>query len=58
MVYDYFQDDISRNRLDEKLTHWQPVEIVVPDKISSQTLQLVQQFSKYLHKLFFKVIYS
>jgi len=47
VVYDYFQDDASRNRLDEKLTHWQPVEIVVPDRgISNQTMQLIKQFSK------------
>lgn len=48
VVFDYFQDNVARNGLDAKLTHWQPAEIIMPDKnISSQTFNFVHQFSSY-----------
>ena len=48
VVFDYFQDNVARNGLDAKLTHWQPAEIIMPDKnMSNQTFNFVHQFSSY-----------
>lgn len=48
VVFEYLQDNVSRNGLDAKLTHWQPAEIIMPDKnISSQTFNFIHQFSRY-----------
>lgn len=48
VVYDHFQDDAARSGLDAKLTHWQPAEVILPDRnLSSQTLNFVRQFSSY-----------
>lgn len=48
VVYDHFEDSSSRSGLDTRLTHWQPSEIVLPEKdISSATLNFAKQFSCY-----------
>lgn len=48
VVYDHFEDSSSRSGLDTRLTHWQPSEIVLPDKgISAATQNFAKQFSSY-----------
>ncbi len=48
VVFDHFQDDCARNSLDSKLTHFQPSEIVLPDRgVTHQTLNVINQFSNY-----------
>ena len=48
VVYDHFEDNPSRSGLDTRLTHWQPSEIVLPEKdISTATLNFAKQFSSY-----------
>ncbi|XP_046657804.1 DNA mismatch repair protein Msh3-like isoform X2 [Daphnia pulicaria] len=47
-IFDHFQDDCARSRLDSLLTHLQPAEIVLPDQgITNRTLDLVKQFALY-----------
>ena len=48
VVYDHFEDGASRSGLDARLTHWQPSEIVMPEKgVSTQTVNFSRQFSSY-----------
>ena len=44
IIYDLFDDTVTRHNLETRLTHMKPAEILLPEAISVNTTKLVSQY--------------
>ena len=47
IIYDVFEDTVTRSELETRITHIQPAELLLPPALSTPTEKLIDQLAKF-----------